>query len=500
MFGKVIFAVFAFALFFLIRSPESCGEEQKILRQHSLIFENNNCASIRACSLKRVEYLVQDYRIRVGGGYNFGTRLFARYQTDSLSTLEDYVFVQFIRGCVYTTERKNGVVTILRDIDRYHFEKIRIFKHAEWVIDSFDKDPAYYSIAGLPRHFAYRWNKKPGSTAKETEMIYGREWPDFPELYVADRPATAFYMNRSARNISLRFKTCIYKSRDVPFTANPNEIEFAEPINCFFWNSSFIFSHRKKMYESGNSGEIAPACRDMSEKSISKLDEVETLRENFRKIVGENIIVDENYLKWISDDAVRKIRDIEKYEKTPFKSQYLVYVDRNPAKQLIFVIFFDSLGVKIKIIGIDRVSTGTASRKGYFLTPVGFFENSLKHFGYRALGTENDDGWLGLGKKGSRVWDFGWQKTTGRKNPEFYIRFLMHATDPFYGESRLGEANSKGCVRISAKLNNFLDRYGILDKEYEEKKNLKSVSWLLRKDRLPAIFAGKYFLVGDSSN
>lgn len=236
----------------------------------------------------------------------------------------------------------------------------------------------------------------------------------------------------------------------------------------------------------------------MSETSVSKPNEDETLRENFRKTIDGNIVVEENYIRWISDDVTRKIKDIEKYEKASFKSQYFVYVDRNPAKQLIFVAFFDSLDGKIKIIGIDRVSTGTANRKGYFLTPVGFFENNLKHFGYRALGTENDDGWLGLGKKGSRVWDFGWQKTTGRKNHEFYIRFLMHATDPLYGESRLGETNSKGCIRISAKLNNFLDRYGILDKEYEEKKNLKSVSWLLRKDRLPAIFAGKYLLVGDS--
>ena len=142
MFRKFVFV--AFGLCFLIGNPfQSEGREPKIIRQSHSLFENKNCESTRSCSLKLVEYLAQDYKIRVGESYNFSTRLFARYQTDSLSTLEDYVFVQFIKGCIYTTERRNGALVDSYDITRYHFEEVKLFNHSEWVIDSLDKDPAY---------------------------------------------------------------------------------------------------------------------------------------------------------------------------------------------------------------------------------------------------------------------------------------------------------------------------------------------------------------------
>ena len=128
----------------------------------------------------------------------------------------------------------------------------------------------------------------------------------------------------------------------------------------------------------------------------------------------------------------------------------------------------------------------------------GKFENTVKNFGYRALGTKNDKGWKGLGEKGSRIWDFGWQKTE-YKNGGKQIRLLIHATDPIYGEKRLGKRDSKGCIRISAKLNKFLDHYGVLDDDYEKNRNMKRASWLLRNDRKPIAFAGKYLIVGDSS-
>src|SRR5262252_1994783 len=47
------------------------------------------------------------------------------------------------------------------------------------------------------------------------------------------------------------------------------------------------------------------------------------------------------------------------------------------------------------------------------------------------------------------------------------IRLLLHATDPDYLEKRLGRPASKGCVRIPAAMNRFLDRHGVLDADYE---------------------------------
>lgn len=146
---------------------------------------------------------------------------------------------------------------------------------------------------------------------------------------------------------------------------------------------------------------------------------------------------------------------------------------------------------------MDKISSGNGKRKGFFITPTGVFKNSPDFIGYRALGTKNVKGWRGLGAKGSRVWDFGWQKTI-KNGREREIRFLVHATDPIFGEKRLGKIDSKGCIRISGKLNQFLDHYGLLDREYEAQKDNKRFSWVLNPKREPVLFAGQYLLVGDS--
>jgi hypothetical protein len=221
--------------------------------------------------------------------------------------------------------------------------------------------------------------------------------------------------------------------------------------------------------------------------------EVEKLQAEFEKIVGFKLTLAEDYLKLVLEDATQKILNIKENS----QSQYFVYVDRNPEKQIILVCFFDSVRKNITVIGADKISTGNQNRRGYFITPVGVFENTIRNEGYRALGTKNKKGWRGLGVKGSRVYDFGWQKTQ-KNNQEIEIRFLLHATDPVFGEKRLGKVDSKGCIRISGKLNKFLDHFGLLDQEYEANKNKKSIAWLLKSDREPVVYAGKYLLVGDS--
>lgn len=222
--------------------------------------------------------------------------------------------------------------------------------------------------------------------------------------------------------------------------------------------------------------------------------EVEKLQAEFEKIVGFKLTLEEGYLRLVLEDAVGKILSI----KENGQSQYFVYVDRNPKKQIILICFFDSARKNITVIGADKISTGNQNRRGYFITPVGVFEHTIKNRSYRALGTKNEKGWRGLGVKGSRVWDFGWQKTP-KDNREVEIRLLLHATDPIFGEKRLGKIDSKGCIRISGKLNKFLDHYGILDKDYEEQKHLKGISWLLGTNRESMIYGGKYLIIGDSA-
>lgn len=187
-------------------------------------------------------------------------------------------------------------------------------------------------------------------------------------------------------------------------------------------------------------------------------------------------------------------------------SQYFVYADRNPAIQTIFLAFYDATHQTVRLLGADFISSGKL-RPGVdsFLTPVGVFENLPDNWGYRAQGTKNSKGWRGLGARGSRVWDFGFQQAPRQFRQGVYdsqMRLLMHATDPDQGEPRLGGPDSKGCVRISAAANAFLDRRGILDRRYEALAvpGTERDLWLLRADRNATPHSGSYLVVGDSAS
>lgn len=213
----------------------------------------------------------------------------------------------------------------------------------------------------------------------------------------------------------------------------------------------------------------------------------------FKDQVSVNSPLEPVYIDWIYSDSLARILATEDNN----RAQYFIYIDRNENKQNIMVGFFNP-PQDIIIIGWDKVSTGNHKRKGHFITPTGVFKNSIDNMGYRALGTKNSKGWRGLGKKNSRIWDFGWQKTPP-KNGDREIRLLLHATDPDFGEKRLGQVDSKGCVRISAKLNYFLDHYGLLDYEYEQSVLNGSTTWLLLKNRETVKTPGQFMIVGDSS-
>ena len=151
------------------------------------------------------------------------------------------------------------------------------------------------------------------------------------------------------------------------------------------------------------------------------------------------------------------------------RTQLLIAVDRIPEVQELRIILARPER-PWEVIGGSKVSTGQVGRHGYFLTPVGVFLHTADILDYRALGTFNENHIRGLGLKGMRVWDFGWQtaeKGWNAQEETGEIRLLMHATDPDYLEQRLGRPASKGCIRIPATMNRFLDIHGVLDADYE---------------------------------
>jgi len=222
----------------------------------------------------------------------------------------------------------------------------------------------------------------------------------------------------------------------------------------------------------------------------SQADVLRDVQAAFEREVG-GIGVDAIYREKLILQSGRVVRQSQRFD----SSQFFLLVDRNHSVQRAFLAFYDSAEGKVILVGGERTSTGNPARRGFFETPTGIFENKPANMSYRALGTKNSKGWRGLGAKGARVWDLGWQRTAKGRNEPMDIRLLVHSTDPEFGEPRLGTIDSKGCIRITAQFNRFLDYHGILDKEYETSAKAKYVL-LAKRDPLP--LAGKFIVVIDS--
>ncbi len=184
------------------------------------------------------------------------------------------------------------------------------------------------------------------------------------------------------------------------------------------------------------------------------------------------------------------------------RPQLIVAVDRNPARQRMCLLLARPRD-PWEALGGSTVSTGQSGRRGYFITPTGVFVHAPAIIDYRAEGTFNENHVRGLGAKGMRVWDFGWQpadKGWPSNETSGEIRLLLHATDPDQLEQRLGRPASKGCIRVPAAMNRFLDHYGILDATYEQAAagdaRLRAV---LAPDRAPTLLAGDLLVVIDSA-
>lgn len=216
-----------------------------------VVFKNINCAATDSCDL--VEFKIQSYDYKVtfaDQSPSYGTSAFMSYSTKNIDDLENYAIVQQIKGCIFDSGKSyDGQVikssTYVRDL----FGKSVDYKHTDWTIDSIDEDPMYNNSVPELRHGSYRWNTVKNSFSKDTEKVYAKERPTIATLYVSDLPGTAFADNNEAKNISLEFRSCIYKTGQIPLVATPGDVNFSEPIACLPWKSSFIYNHGAKKFE-----------------------------------------------------------------------------------------------------------------------------------------------------------------------------------------------------------------------------------------------------------
>ncbi|SIT37276.1 conserved exported hypothetical protein [Paraburkholderia ribeironis] len=180
--------------------------------------------------------------------------------------------------------------------------------------------------------------------------------------------------------------------------------------------------------------------------------------------------------------------------------EYVVLVDRNANVQALFIYFRAVPSDAWQMIGASPVSTGKPGEYDHFITPLGVFEHTPANMDFRSEGTQNENHIRGYGKRDMRIFDIGWAQAERGwgKGGMSQMRFQMHATDPDRLESLLGIRHSKGCVRIPASLNTFLDHYGILDAEYVTLVDSGQSLWVLKSDRQIPPWAGRYIVVVDS--
>ena len=180
--------------------------------------------------------------------------------------------------------------------------------------------------------------------------------------------------------------------------------------------------------------------------------------------------------------------------------EYVVLVDRNENVQALFIYFRAAPLDAWQMIGASPVATGRPGQFDHFITPLGVFEHTPDNMDFRAEGTMNQNGIRGYGGHDMRIFDLGWaQGERGwGKGGMSQMRFQMHATDPDKLEPILGIRHSKGCVRIPASLNVFLDHYGMLDRDYEALVADGRSLWVLHSDRVATPWAGRYIVVVDS--
>jgi hypothetical protein len=184
------------------------------------------------------------------------------------------------------------------------------------------------------------------------------------------------------------------------------------------------------------------------------------------------------------------------------RPQLVVTVDRAPRVQELVIMLAQPGNQPWQVLGGSRVSTGQAGRRAYFIMPTGVFRHTTDIVDYRALGTYNENRIRGLGVKGMRAWDFGWQTAQKGWLPDGEtgeIRLLLHATDPDVLEPRLGRPASQGCVRVPAGMNRFLDAHGVLDAEYERgAADDPKLAAVLLPERTPTSLAGDLLVIVDS--
>ncbi len=231
------------------------------------VFRNPDCAAAGTCDLKEFRVEVTPSLDASHGYVISGRQMVASHETAVVSELKEFGVVQFIRGCVFESAVKNGVVSKRRATVREFFGmKDYVFHHPAWVVDKIDRDPLYNENE-LGR-FASSLNVKPDAFVHQDFTHFDYYYyadPRTPRLYISDSPVESSVDESKAgveelapTNASLEFQTCVFRAADVPTRATPDWGGRSKALNCVHWTESYVFDFDRRRFV--ETDEIDPFC------------------------------------------------------------------------------------------------------------------------------------------------------------------------------------------------------------------------------------------------
>ena len=87
--------------------------------------------------------------------------------------------------------------------------------------------------------------------------------------------------------------------------------------------------------------------------------------------------------------------------------QFVVLIDRNANVQAA-LIYWGSVAQGWSLVVAAPMSIGLHGKYEHFTTPLGVFDPSMLNPDFRAEGSTSKLGYRGYGRKGMRIYDFGW--------------------------------------------------------------------------------------------
>ena len=241
-------------------------------------FKNIDCKKTNSCDLKSFKLKVtndQDSRqTPYGVRKNISTYMEGSFEVDSIESMRKYAVVQYIKGCVYQKlSHDDGPAQIRLDGRvRDFFGKKIPFVHKELVIDSFDDDPIYASYSeGHDRHGLYKIKQDESKSvlfddSKYYDYLVEKPQIKKPIMHFSDMPTGSGYNEikisagenkgkvlKTISNASMIFKTCIFKTKDVPRDLKPTDTDRSKAIKCFDWSNSHIYNKGTQQFETNSS-------------------------------------------------------------------------------------------------------------------------------------------------------------------------------------------------------------------------------------------------------